>query len=173
MVRNAADSAGRMAHRLHRCPGMAPVTRRDSGYTVIEMLMVMIVISVLAAVAYTRAGPALERARVRGAASLLATDLQYAQTLAAQHRVPMVISVDVTGKAYQIATRGGGTVYRARDFGSGSEYALGEFSAAPVSVEVFPNSVVAQSATYTVGLNGYRRQVTFSRAGQIRVATIP
>ncbi len=152
---------------------MVTARRWTAGYTVIEMLMVMIVISVLAAIVYIRVGPTLERARVRGAASLLATDLQYAQTLAAQHRTPMVISVDVGAKSYQIASRGGVTVYRTRDFGAGSEYGLGEFSAAPVAVEVFPNSIVAQSATYTVGLNGYRRRVTFSRAGQIRVATIP
>jgi prepilin-type N-terminal cleavage/methylation domain-containing protein len=151
---------------------MAPGRRRSGGYTVIELLLVMIIISVIAAVAYVRMQPSLERARVRGAASVLAGDLQYAQVMAARLRTPMVVSMNTGALTYQIADRGG-TVYRARDLGAAGSYALGELQATPATLEVFPNAVAAQSATYTVGANGYRRRVTFSRAGQIRVTTAP
>jgi prepilin-type N-terminal cleavage/methylation domain-containing protein len=147
--------------------------RNVAGYTVIELLFVMVVLGILLAITYIKVGPALERARVRGAAGVLATDLQYAQALAARYRTPMVFTVDAAQKTYQIADRGGANVYRRRNFGTGGEYVLDQFAAIPTAVEVLPNAVVAQSATYTLGLNGYRRQVTFSRAGQIRVATLP
>jgi prepilin-type N-terminal cleavage/methylation domain-containing protein len=147
--------------------------RTVTGYSVIELLFVMVVLGILLTITYLKAEPALERARVRGAAGIMATDLQYAQALAARFRTPMVVSVNVTQKTYQIADRAGTNVYRLRNLGGSGEYALDEFTAAPAAVEVFPNAVVAQSATYTLGLNGYRRQVTFSRAGQVRVVTVP
>jgi prepilin-type N-terminal cleavage/methylation domain-containing protein len=146
--------------------------RGHRGYTVIELLLVMVIISVIAGITYVRMRPSLERARVRGAASVLAGDLQYAQVMAARLRTPMVISMNTVALTYQVADRAG-TVYRARDLSTASEYAMNELQATPATFEVFPNAVAAQSATYTVGANGYRRRVTFSRAGQIRVTTVP
>lgn len=151
---------------------MRMALRRSDGYTVIELLVVMIVIGIIAGITYSRMAPTLERARVRGAASILAGDLQYAQVLAARHRIPVVIAVDAGALSYEIADRGG-TVYRTRAFGTG-EYDLTEVTGTPASLEVFPNGVAAQSATFTLGgPGGFRQQVTFSRAGQIRVATLP
>ena len=147
--------------------------RDRSGYTLLELLLVMVIIAILAAITYVRIAPALERARVRGAASVLATDLQYAQVLAARYRMPVLVAVDVTDKTYRISDLSGATVYRLRHFGPDGEYSLGSFTATPTSIQVFPNAVVDQSAQYTVGLNGYGRRVTFSRAGQVRVAALP
>ena len=146
--------------------------RGNRGYTMIELLVVMLIVSVVAGITYVRMRPSLERARVRGAASVLAGDLQYAQVMAARLRRPMVISMNTTALTYQIADRAG-AVYRMRDLSTAGEYALGELQATPATLEVFPNAIAAQSATYTVGANGYRRRVTFSRAGQIRVTTVP
>jgi prepilin-type N-terminal cleavage/methylation domain-containing protein len=146
--------------------------RGRHGYTVIELLLVMIIISVIAGFTYVRLRPALERARVRGAASVLAGDLQYAQVMAARLRTPMVVSVNTAALTYQIANRTG-AVYRSRDLGAAGDYDLGELLATPATLEVFPNAIAAQSATYMVGANGYRRRVTFSRAGQIRVTPSP
>jgi len=147
--------------------------RDRSGYTLLELLLVMVIMAVLAAITYVRIAPALERARVRGAASVLATDLQYAQVLAARYRMPVRVEVDVTDKEYRITDLARATMYRLRDFGEDSQYALSSFTATPISIQVFPNAIVDQSAQYTVGLNGYERRVTFSRAGQVRVAALP
>lgn len=151
---------------------MRSALRRSGGYTVIELLLVMIIMGVLAGITYARMGPTLERARVRGAASVLAGDLQYAQVLAARQRGPVVIAVNAGALTYQIADRAG-TVFRTRDFGAAGEYALTELTASPASLEVFPNSMAPQGATYTVGVGGFRQQVTYSRAGQVRVAILP
>jgi competence protein ComGD len=146
--------------------------RNRRGYTVIELLLVMIIIGIIAGITYVRVAPTLERARVRGAANVLAGDLQYAQVMAARMRSPMVVSVNTTARTYEIADRAG-TVFRTRDFGATGDYALSELAATPTSLQVFPNALAAQSATYILGVEGYRRRVTFSRAGQIRVATMP
>jgi len=139
---------------------------------VIELLIVMIIIGIIAGITYVRMAPTLERARVRGAASILAGDLQYAQVLAARQRLPVMIAVNTAARTYQIADRSG-TVFRTRDFGTAGEFDLTEVSASPASLEVFPNGIAAQSATYTLGIGGRRQQVTFSRAGQIRVTILP
>ena len=146
--------------------------RQAGGYTVIELLIVMVIIGIIAGITYVRMAPTLDRARLRGAASILAGDLQYAQVLAARQRVPVVVAVDTSALTYQIADRGG-TVFRTRDFGTAGQYDLTEVSASPTSLEVFPNGMSAQSATYTLGVGARRQQVTFSRAGQIRVTILP
>jgi prepilin-type N-terminal cleavage/methylation domain-containing protein len=150
---------------------LPPHSRR--GYTIIELLIVMVIIAVLAGLAYVKMVPALERGRVRGAASLLAGDLQYAQVLAARNREPIVVNVNTVTLSYQVTNRAGTEVFRTRDLGPTGDYALDEVSATPATLEVFPNAIAAQAGTYVLGLNGYRRRVTFSRAGQIRVATVP
>jgi prepilin-type N-terminal cleavage/methylation domain-containing protein len=147
--------------------------RARSGYTIFEILLVMLIMSVLAGLTYVRLGPALERARVRGAASTLATDLQYAQVLAARYRVPVLFEVDAAVKQYQISDLSRSTVYRLRAFGASGQYGLQSFTANPATIQVFPNAIVDQSAEYTLGLNGFQRRVTFSRAGQIRVIALP
>jgi prepilin-type N-terminal cleavage/methylation domain-containing protein len=91
--------------------------RRTDGYTIIELLLVMIIIGVLAGITYVRMAPTLEGARVRGAASLLAGDLQYAQVLAARRRLPVVVSVNSAAQVYQLVDRLG-TVVRTREFGA-------------------------------------------------------
>lgn len=146
---------------------------RITGYTVIELLIVMIIISIVAAIVYIRVAPTLERARVRGAANLLATDLQYAQVLAARFGEPMVVAVNAGTKEYSIAERDGDSTYRLRRFGTDTEYALSEFTASPTTVEMFPNALAGQTATYTLGIAGNRRQVTLTLAGQIRIANVP
>jgi prepilin-type N-terminal cleavage/methylation domain-containing protein len=152
---------------------MRPYLHGRSGYTIFEILLVMLIMSLLAGLTYVRMGPALDRGRVRGAASTLATDLQYAQALAARFRTPMLIEVDAATKQYQISDLARTTVYRLRRFGSTGQYGLQSFTATPASIQVYPNAIVDQSAEYTVGLNGYQRRVTFSRAGQIRVIALP
>jgi prepilin-type N-terminal cleavage/methylation domain-containing protein len=162
-----------LARRLHVSRRMRTLRGpRTAGFTIIELVMVMVLISILASIAYLRVGPTLERTRVRGATNIMAGDLQYAQVLAARYRTPMTISVNAAAKTYPIMDRAA-NVYRVRDFGPGGDYALTELTAVPATVEVFPNAVVGQSATYTLGLNGRERRITFSRAGQIRVSTVP
>ena len=144
-----------------------------AGFTVIELLIVMVVIAILASITYIRVAPALERARVRAAANVLAGDLQYAQLMAARIGEPIVFTVDVGPKEYQIAERDGDSVYRLRRFGANGEYVLGEFTAVPTTVQLFPNAIVSQSATYTLGIGSYRRRVILTQAGQVRIKNVP
>ena len=147
--------------------------RHDRGYTIIELLIVMAVMAILTGIAYIKVAPALGRARVRNAANVLAIDLQYAQLLAARFGEPMVLTVNTSTLEYQIGDRDADTVFRTRRFGTPGDYELGQFTAAPATLELFPTSIVGQSATYTLGIAGFSRQITMSVAGQIRVQNAP
>lgn len=139
----------------------------------LELLIVMVVMVILASITYIRVAPTLERGRVRGAANVLAGDLQYAQLMAAKIGEPIVFIVDPAAKEYQIAERDGDSVYRLRRFGADGEYVLSEFTAVPTTVQLFPNAIVSQSATYTLGIGSYRRRVILTQAGQVKIKNVP
>jgi type II secretion system protein H len=146
--------------------------RQMGGYTLLELLLVLVVMGLLTAYAFLRFGPALAHTRVRDAANVLASDFQYAQMLAVRQREPIVITFDGAGFTYTIADRGG-SAYRSRAFGPTTDYHLDELTASPTTVQLYPNGIAGANATVVVGLNGYRRQVTLSRAGQVRVENAP
>lgn len=117
-----------------------------------------------------RIRPILDHSKVNGAASVLAVDLQYAQMLAARQRRPVVVILVPDTKQYLIRDRPvGGTVFRTRLLGQGSDYALDELTSTASSMEVLPTGVSYATTTFTLGLAGYRKQVRFTKAGQIRV----
>ena len=141
------------------------------GYSLIEMATVLLVGGVLSAVAITRLSPVAGHAKVRGAANVVAGDLQYAQMLAARHRRPIAVIVASATQQYLIRDRDDPTnVYRTRVLGLGSGFDLDELTAAPSSsVEFYPNGLARATTTLTLGLHGFQRQVRLTRAGQIRI----
>lgn len=143
-----------------------------AGYTLLEVLVVVVVMALLAAYGFVRFGPALAHSRVRDAANVLASDLQYAEMLAVKEQEPIIVTVDGTGFRYTIADRAG-VVYRTRALGTTSDYRLDELSASPSTVELYPNGIASANAAVILGIQGYRREVTLSRAGQVRVQNAP
>ena len=145
--------------------------RRSStaGYTFIEMITAFAVLSILTATVIMSMGPALRHGKVNNAANVVAGDLHYAQSLAVKHRRPIAVVVQTATKQYVIKDRDNPTVYLTRFLGPESEFSLDELTASPTSVELYPNGVVRATTTFTVGLDGYQRQVRLTRAGQIRI----
>lgn len=146
--------------------------RVEAGYTLLEMMTVLVMMAVLAAFAFVRFGPALAHSNVRAAANVLASDLQYAQMLAVRERKPIIVSVDASAMQYTITDRSG-TVYRTRTFGPTSDFKIDEITAVPASVQLFPSGVADATATIVLGQGGYQRQVSVTRAGQVRVGDAP
>jgi len=143
---------------------------RRTGYTVIELAIVIVVSGILLSIAVWRFGPALEQAKARHAAAAVAADLQYAQMIAARDRQPVVVIANSSLRLLMIRNRAGSTIYRQRFMGDDTEFALDAFSASPSnSVQIFPNGVATQTITYTATRGTNARQIRLSRAGQIRV----
>ena len=144
-----------------------------AGYTLLEMVVVVLVMGIIAVLSTTRLRPAIEHGKVSGAAGILAADIQYAQVIAARQRKPVVIIVDRSVKQYLIRDRATTTEFRTRFLGTDTEFTLDSLGSSLTSVEIFPNGITRQTTTFTVGLNGFYREVILSRAGQIRVVRVP
>ena len=132
------------------------------------------VLGILSVVSYVRLQPALEHGKVNSAGAVLASDLQYAQFVAARQRQPVVVILTPATQSYVIRDRADAArIFRSRYMGADTDYNLDEFSATSSSLEIFPTGVTRSTTTFTLGLGGYRRAVRFSKAGQIRVLVVP
>lgn len=135
----------------------------------IEMATVIVVIGVLTSITVSRVGPALEGARVRAAANVVAGDLQYAQSLAVRERRTIAVVV-AAGQELRIQASDDPTVvFRRRALGASSDYRLSDVDITPGSLHFFPNGIARQTTEVAVALNGYERIVRVTRAGQIRI----
>lgn len=140
------------------------------GYSFIEMLTVIVVMSILLAITVVSMAPKIKNGKVNSAANVVVGDLQYAQSLAVRHRRPMAVVVQPATRQYIIRERDDPMeVYRTRVLGQDSEFSLDSLGASPSSVEFYPNGIARATTVLTVGLDGYHRQVQLTRAGQIRI----
>ena len=112
------------------------------GYTMIEMVATLVVAGIITAVSIVTLAPAVEHAKVRSAANVVAGDLQYAQVLAVRERRPISVVIDPVQIQLVIRDRDTpSTVYRTRVLGAASDFSLDKVSATGSSVELFPNGV--------------------------------
>jgi prepilin-type N-terminal cleavage/methylation domain-containing protein len=143
--------------------------RRAGGFTLIELVITIVVMGILTAVGYLGLAPALTHAHVQRAATVVATDLEYAQMLAVRQRQPVAVIVDNALKGYIIRLRDTAVTYRDRFFGADGDLLLDSLAATPSTVVLYPNGVAAGTIIFSLGLNGYTRQVSMTRAGQVRI----
>jgi prepilin-type N-terminal cleavage/methylation domain-containing protein len=143
------------------------------GFTIIELVVVLAVSSILASFAILRIAPTLESARVRRSATMIATDLQYAQMVAARQRRPVVFIASEPLKGYMIRDAASTTVYREAYMGNDTDFNLDQLDANPTTLEIFPNGVVRSAGSFTVRVNAVQRYVRITRAGQVRITNVP
>ncbi len=141
----------------------------QSGFTLIELVVVLSITAILTSLAVVKVGPTVERARVRRSANLIAADIQYAQMIAARQRKPVVIITSEPLKSYIIRDASSTTIFRERYFGDDTSFELTQFEADPDNIEISPNGVVNADSRFEVQLNNYQWEITVTRAGQIRL----
>lgn len=145
----------------------------QSGFTLIELVVVLSITAILTSIAIIKVGPSVEQARVRRSATLIAADIQYAQMIAARQRKPVVIITSEPLKSYIIRDASSTTVFRERYFGDDTPFELKNLKADPKNLVVFPNGVVKKKSTFEVEVNKYKWEVKLTRAGQIRLKKKP
>ncbi len=147
-----------------------PISGRRSGFTLIETIIVLVIISMMAAVIAPKVNSAIGQSRVENSARVIAADLQLAFSLASRNRTPLRITVDASAATYSIVTRAG-TVIRERDLGDGSDLHVGTMSSSVATLDVFPSGFASGPITIVIGINGYEQTITMTRAGQVRVTS--
>ena len=138
-----------------------------SGYTLVEALVVVVIFSVTTAFAAPRVTTALSQYRLDRAAAVLASDLEYAQSLAERERSPVVLTIDASLLRYTITDRASGTVLLTREMGAAAEYSVQSLTSSPSSIQIFPAGLASGPITITLAAGDYSRQVVVSRTGQV------
>ncbi len=145
----------------------APFSR--SGFSMLEMLLVLIIISVLVGIVIPKIARIIRHERVNRAAQVVVQDLQNGFAMAGRQRAPVRLTFFPSTKTYTFTDRATGTVLQTRVMSTGSEYSLTSLSASPTQIDVLPNGIGSAAFTVTLTNGDYFRKVTASSAGFVRM----
>jgi type II secretion system protein H len=150
------------------------MTRR--GFSLIEMVIVLVVAALTMGVAVNSMRDYSQRTAARRAADVFARDLQIARATAIRERNTVVIDFDEAGLSYVVRTSAG-RIVNTRAFGAGGEIRLQAIDLAldgdsvPFSARGIATLAGAvgslATATFTVGSHEY--EVSFSALGASEV----
>jgi prepilin-type N-terminal cleavage/methylation domain-containing protein len=158
-------------------------TRARRGFTIIELLLVVVMIGLLGAISMGKTSGIMTSWRVNRAAQAMAEEFQVGFALVGRNRKPVIMEFKTDSMNLVIRSRpdlnGTTTVFRRRHFGKDSEYKLSAsnlvFSNNTNSIEVYPPGLAADSFGVTISKLSAGRRVRLMRGGltQICVSTDP
>lgn len=138
------------------------------GFTILELVIVMSIMALMAAIAIPKIADTMRHNRVNRAAMIVAGDLRTAFSVAARQRAPVRVTVNTGTVTYTISDRSTSSTIRSRALGATSEYKLSAISFSPSQIEIFPTGISSAPLTVTVTDGNYSRTVTASAAGLVR-----
>lgn len=143
---------------------------RTGGFTLMELLLVIVCLGILTALAAPKVGRAVARAKVNQAAGVVAGDLEQAISLAARQRRPMVLATAGAG-TYTVrdrATSPNDTLRLRRVLSVGPDAGVSTMLWSAPSVQIFPTGTLSAPLTVVLSGAGHTRRVTVSAAGHVR-----
>jgi len=153
-----------------RTPTRPLFRRRASGFTLLEIVVVLLVIAMMATVATPPVLRAIMRSQVTNAASVMAGDFEQAFSLAARQRRPVRIVIDPSAKAYTITDRNG-VVLRSRNFADGSDLEVNSMSPSTTTLDVFPTGLASGPLRVDLMSGSHSASVVMTRAGKVRISS--
>jgi prepilin-type N-terminal cleavage/methylation domain-containing protein len=151
-------------------------SRRRSGFTFIEMLVVFVVFSAVATISVRAVGDTLRRDRVAKASAILSSDIEQAFAIAARQREPVRMVVDRTSKKFTIQDRqtSSPSIYKSRSFSTTGAYEVDSLWSNRDTIEIMPNGIATDTLKLTLvvkttGGKTYEKSVRASKGGLVRV----
>jgi prepilin-type N-terminal cleavage/methylation domain-containing protein len=153
-----------------------PTRRSRSGFTLVEMLVVVSVLGVIALMSMGQISDYTRERNVAAAAATVRMDLQKAFAIAARNRRPVRVSFAAADTALRITDREDTTTFVRRGLGAGSGFQLLPSDVAfctstcsDASLLVFPNGWASDSLSVTITKGEYTRGIHMSRSGLVTV----
>ena len=140
----------------------------------LELLLVLTLIGIVAAIAIRSVGDTISRDRVNKVAAVLSTDIEQGFAMAARQRSPIRVLIDSSTMTIAFADRADTTLkYRTRQLKTG-DMALGFISASRNNLDILPSGLSADTLSlrlgiYSKGGTTYSRTLRMTRAGMVRI----
>lgn len=149
---------------------------RSAGFSMLEMLIVMMIIGVLAAVVIPKISTHMRHERVNRAAQVLVQDLQNGFAMAGRQRAPVRLTFTPSTKTYTFSDRATGVVLQKRVMATGSDYSLTSLAVRIYgttteisSVDILPNGIGSLAFTVKLTNGDYSREISSTTAGFVRM----
>ena len=158
----------------HRLVCSRPVSRRRSGFSLLELVVMLVFVGIVAAASGGKITAIREQQRLTRAASTIQTMMEQSFALAGRNRTPVRLVWSSTLLTFSLLNRNGDTLSNPM-YLSNTNYGFrtGEISTTSTFVEVFPNGFATDTMSVTLnayrGGNTYTKRVRMSRAGLVKV----
>lgn len=154
--------------------------QKQSGFTLIELMIVVIVLGILVAIALPSFQSTLERRRLVGATDILYANLQYARTEAIKQNQPVQFSINTGTWCYGIDDNGANcdctapascTVNTVQKVVNGSDYLNVTIATDFANSFTFDprQGLPSDNGTFTLTINGQSKSVSVNPVGRIKV----
>jgi prepilin-type N-terminal cleavage/methylation domain-containing protein len=144
--------------------------RRWSGYTAVEVVLVLSIIGIASAMAFPKVRTTVNQNKARRGATVIGSMIEYAFAVAQRTDQPVTITYSSSTGVMTVTDRTSGTVMRRLALKSGSEWAYQSVTFSPTAgITVFPMGLASAALSVTVGSGGYTKTISASRAGVVRI----
>src|SRR5690348_3061790 len=142
------------------------------GFTMMELLLVLILTAVVTGLSLGRFTSILAHERVAKAAVGLATDIEAGFAIPGRIRRPVRISVDTSAMQLLITDRSQTTTFRKTPFGSRYNLKSSNVAFYPspgTTFEIYPNGFASDSMVITLSASGSTRSIKGTKSGMVQV----
>jgi prepilin-type N-terminal cleavage/methylation domain-containing protein len=151
---------------MSRIPSNRVTVNNRVGFSLIEVLLVMIMVGMLLSVALPRVGRQINRDRAQRSAMVVHGMLDEAGAIAARIGTP--VTVTLASGTLSIKNRATNAVYRSRPFGAGQDLRATVTLSPNTGIEIFPNGRGSAALTVTLTFDDYSTTVTRTATGIVR-----
>lgn len=143
------------------------------GFTMIELLIVIMTVAILTAVAYPRFARSVSAQAVSAASTVAAADLEAAFSLAARTRRPMVYACDASLRRCRVTDQATGAVRSERLYDRTSGFEVTTLTWAPQNsgqaVVIGSSGLATQGFSIILSHGASTKRVVVLRSGLIRI----